>query len=188
MDEVKVTDEALKPYLNLEPKLLLKFQGRNEGKFFAAKVHIVERVANRIAVPGHVGKKHRIMTFWASGQYRNNMKIVLKAFEIIQKKKNENPVQVLVRAIENSAPRDETTTIEYGGARYPQAVDVSPLRRINLAIRWLVQGAYQKSFAKKRKCRNHLQMRLLWRLKVIWKDILYKRRTSQKSKQILLGN
>src|SRR3989344_1894295 len=127
MDEVKVTDEALKPYLNLEPKLLLKFQGRKEGKFYVAKVHIVERLANRLNVPGHMGKKHKIITSWASGQYRNSMKIVLKAFEIIQKKKNENPVQVLVRAIENSSPRDETTTIEYGGARYPQAVDVSPL-------------------------------------------------------------
>ena len=70
--------------------------------------------------------------------------------------KKENPLQILVKAIENASPRDETTTIEYGGARYPQAVDVSPLRRVNLAIRWIVQGAYQKSFGKKIKMAESL--------------------------------
>ena len=54
-------------------------------------------------------------------------------------------------AVENSAPRDEITTIEYGGAKYPQAVDVSPLRRLNLALRNLVHGGYDKSFNKKTK-------------------------------------
>ena len=68
-----------------------------------------------------------------------------------EEKTKQNPVQVLVSAIENSAPRDGVTIIEYGGARYPQAVDVSPLRRINLVIRWIVQGSYQKCFGKKRK-------------------------------------
>ena len=87
MDEVKVTDESLKPYINLSPKLLIKSQGRNEGKFSAAKVHVVERLVNRVAVPGHIGKKHKIITARASGKYTKNMKIVLGAFEIIQKKK-----------------------------------------------------------------------------------------------------
>ena len=151
MDEVKVIDVSLKPYINLDAKLILKSQGRNVSKFGAEKVNIVERLANRIAVPGHFGKKHKIITSWSSGKYNRNMKTVLKSFEIIQKRKNENPVQVLIRAIENAAPRDETTTIEYGGARYPQAVDTSPLRRLNITIRWIVQGAYQKSFGKKKK-------------------------------------
>jgi small subunit ribosomal protein S7 len=156
MEEVIVTDEALKPYLNLEPKLLIKSQGRNIGKFSSAKVHLIERLVSRIGVPGHVGKKHKVITSWASGKYNHNMKIVMKAFEIIQKKKNENPVQVFIKAIENCSPRDEITTIEYGGARYPQAVDVSPSRRINLAVRWIVQGAYQKCFGKKKKMTESL--------------------------------
>ena len=66
------------------------------------------------------------------------------------KKTNKNPVEVLVRAVENSAPRDETTVIEYGGARYPQAVDVSPVRRVNLALKHLVHGASDKAFNKKK--------------------------------------
>jgi small subunit ribosomal protein S7 len=151
MKDVIVTDKSLEPYLNLDGRLLIKSQGRNLGKFSAGKVHIIERISNRIAVPGHIGKKHKIITIWGSGKYSNNMGIILRAFEIIEKKKGENPVQVLVKAIENASPRDEITTIEYGGARYPQAVDVSPLRRINLVVRWLVQGSYQKCFGKKKK-------------------------------------
>jgi small subunit ribosomal protein S7 len=78
------------------------------------------------------------------------MKIILEAFDAIEKKTGKNPVEVLIKAIENSAPRDEITVIEYGGARYPQAVDVSPLRRVNLAIRWIIHGASDKAFNKKK--------------------------------------
>ena len=156
MSQIKVEDNTLRPYINLDGKLLIKSQGRNLGKFGAAKVHIIERLASRIAVPGHIGKKHKIITSWASGKYSNNMKIVISALEKVEKRKKENPVQVFVRAIETCSPRDEITTIEYGGARYPQSVDVSPLRRVNLAIRWIVQGAYQKSFGKKKKMADSL--------------------------------
>lgn len=151
MSEVKVEDESLKPYINLQGKLMIKSQGKHVEKFGKTKVHILERFANRIAVPGHVGKKHKIITSWASGKYTNNLKIVIDALKIVEEKKKENPVQVLVRAIEFASPRDEITTIEYGGARYPQAVDVSPSRRVALAIRWIIQGAYQRSFGKKKK-------------------------------------
>jgi small subunit ribosomal protein S7 len=151
MGEVEVKDISLKPYLGLDGKLLVKSHGRNFGKFDKYKFHILGRLATRIAVPGHIGKKHKIITSHASGNYTKNMKIVFDALDLIEKKKNENPIQVFIRAIENCAPRDEITTIEYGGARYPQAVDVSPARRINLALRWIVQGAYQKSFGKNKK-------------------------------------
>ena len=151
VSDIKITDPALKPYINLEPKLLVKSQGRHREKFGKTRVNILERVANRIAVPGHIGKKHKIMTNWSTGRYTGNMKIVLKALEIIKNKLNENPVQVLVKAIEMCTPRDEITVIEHAGARYPQAVDVSPLRRIDLAVRWITQGAYGKAFGKKKK-------------------------------------
>ena len=161
VENIKIEDTALEPYINLDGKLLVKSHGRNLGKFTSARVNIIERLANRIAVPGHVGKKHKIITSWATGKYNNNMGIVMDAFGIIEKLKKENPVQILVTAIEKCAPRDETTTIEYGGARYPQAVDVSPSRRINLAIRWIIQGAYQKSFGKKKKMAENLANEIL---------------------------
>ncbi len=156
VSQITIKDQALVPYLNLQPKLLLKSYGRNVGKFGKAKVNILERLANRLAVPGHVGRKHKIITSWSSGKYTTNMMTVLKALEIIQEKTGKNPIQVLVDAITNGSPRDEITVIEYGGARYPQSVDTSPLRRIDLALRWMVQGAYQRCFGKKKKMSESL--------------------------------
>jgi len=148
--EVQIKDLALKPYINFTPKILLKSHGRQKEKQYTAKVNIIERLANRLAVPGHIGKKHKIITSWSSGKYNRNMKTLLKILEKIQKKTQKNPVQIIIDAIENGSPRDEITVIESGGARYPQAVDCSPTRRVNLAIRWMVQGAYGKAFGKKK--------------------------------------
>jgi small subunit ribosomal protein S7 len=155
-DGIEVKDPALKPYINLTPKILVKSHGRQLEKQSAVRVNIIERFANRLAVPGHVGKKHKIITSWSSGKYNRNMKTILQALKIIEHKTGKNPVQVLVEAIENGSPRDEITVIESAGARYPQAVDCSPFRRINLAIRWMIQGAYAKSFGKKNKMADSL--------------------------------
>jgi len=147
---IEVKDIGLKPVVNLNPKLALKSHGRNVQKFGQTKVNVVERLINKIGVAGHRGKKHKLMIGASSGKYSKNAKTVLNAFEIIEVKTKKNPVEVLIRAIENSAPRDEITIIEYGGARYPQAVDVSPLRRINLALKHIVHGASEKAFGKKK--------------------------------------
>lgn len=149
---VEVKDPALRPYLCLTPKLMVKSMGRRNMEYMGnTKVNVVERLANRLQVPGHFGKKHKIITSWSSGKSTKNMTTVLQAFEMIAKKTGKNPVQVFVTAIENGSPRDEVTVIEQAGAKYPQAVDCSPIRRINLAIRWMIQGAYTKSFGKKKK-------------------------------------
>jgi len=151
VSQITIKDAALKPYINFSGKLILKSQGRNLDRFGAARVNIVERLANHLDVPGHIGKKHKTITSWGSGKYNKNMTTVLKALEIVQKRTNKNPVQALVTAVENGSPKDEITVIEHGGARYPQAVDTSPMRRINLALRWMVQGSYTKAFGKKKK-------------------------------------
>lgn len=150
ISEVNVEDPGLKGVINLQPKLVLKSYGRNVQKLGQTKVNIVERLMNRLAVAGHRGRKHKIILGHSTGKYSKNMKLVLDAFKIIEKKTGKNPVQILVKAIENSAPKDEVTVIEYGGARYPQAVDVSPLRRVNLALRNLIHGASDKAFNKKK--------------------------------------
>ena len=159
--DVKVEDPGLKRYINLQEKLVLKSHGRAKSKFEKGKVNIIERLANLIAVPGHRGKKHKIITGRASGKYSKNMKIVLDCLRMIQEKTGKNPIQILVNAIENASPRDEITVIEYGGARYPQAVDVSPLRRVNLTLRNIVHGAYDKSFNKKTKIEEALAQEIL---------------------------
>jgi small subunit ribosomal protein S7 len=159
--EVKVEDESLKKYINLDEKLVLKSHGRHTEKFGKGKINIIERLAGLVAVPGHRGKKHKIQTAWASGKYSKNMQVVLETLKIIAEQTKQNPIQVLIKAIENSSPADEVTTIEYGGARYPQAVDVSPLRRLNLALRNIVHGGYDKAFKKKVKIQEGLAKEIL---------------------------
>jgi len=146
---IKVEDPSLRKYINLDAKMIQK--GREREKFGRMKINIVERMINLLCVPGHRGKKHKIMTHQATGKFSKNAKVVIEALKIVQQKTNSNPIQVLVTALENSAPCDEVTTIEYGGARYPQAVDVSPMRRLNLALRNIIHGAQDKAFGKKKK-------------------------------------
>ncbi len=150
LSEIVVEDLGLKTVINLEPKLVVKSHGRNVSKMGKAKVNIVERLMNKIGTAGHRGKKHKLQKGKSTGKYSKNMGIVLDALEIVEKRTNQNPVKVLVKAVENAAPRDEVTVIEYGGARYPQAVDVSPLRRVNLAIKHIIHGASDKAFNKKK--------------------------------------
>jgi small subunit ribosomal protein S7 len=161
ISNVKVEDEGLKNVINLDYRLVIKSRGRNATSYQKSNVNIIERLVNSLCVPGHRGKKHKIITSWATGKYNKNMKVVLDAFGIIEKKTGENPIQVLVRAIENGAPRDEVTMIQYGGARYPQAVDCAPLRRISLSLRNIVHGTYDKSFRSKKKLASALADELI---------------------------
>jgi small subunit ribosomal protein S7 len=147
--DVQVTDMGLKRVINLDEKLVLKNQGRNVEKFGKVKMNVIERLIGLVGVPGHRGKKHKIQTGWASGKYNKNARTVLETLRIIQEKTKQNPIQVFVKAIEFAAPKDEVTVIEYGGARYPQSVDVSPMRRLNVAMRNIVHGAGDKAFGKK---------------------------------------
>jgi len=149
-ENIKIEDPGLKNVINLKPKLILKSSGRNFQKFGQTKINLVERLINRLGVAGHRGKKHKIILGTSTGKYSRNAKIVLDAFAQIAKKTGKNPIVVFVKAVEKTAPRDEVTVIEYGGARYPQAVDVSPLRRVNLAVKHIVHGASDKAFGKKK--------------------------------------
>ncbi|MEJ2267459.1 MAG: hypothetical protein P8X70_00050 [Nanoarchaeota archaeon] len=92
ISEIKVEDPGLKDVINLEPKLILKNYGRNSQRFGQAKVNIVERLINKIAVAGHRGKKHKIAIGHTTGKYSKNVKIILEAFRIIEKRTQKNPV------------------------------------------------------------------------------------------------
>ena len=133
---VVVRDPGLKKYISLKPVYLPHTGGRHEHRRFGkAEVPIVERLMNKLMRPGrNTGKKHLAYN------------IVKRAFELIHLKTGENPLQVLVRAIENAAPREETTRIMYGGIIYHVAVDVSPLRRVDLALRHITEGARAAAF------------------------------------------
>ena len=157
---LKVTDKGLEKYICFEPRLIIKSKGRNREKFSKSKTSIVERLIGELSVPGHRGKKHKIMTR-VSGKYTQQAKVIIETFNIILTKTKESPIQVLIRAVENGSPRDEVTAIEYGGARYPQAVDCAPMRRMSLALRNMVHGAQDKSFNKKVKLSEALAAEII---------------------------
>jgi len=144
--EVEIEDESLRNIINVKPYVVPRTNGRYQKKKFGiVNIPIIEKLIGRLMTPGHFGKKHKFTSYRASGKYYKNLRIVLKAFEIIEKETKENPIKVFVKAVENAAPREEITTIEMGGARYPKAVDIAPKRRIDLAIRHIVWGAYHRS-------------------------------------------
>ena len=159
---VVVGDLGLKDYINLHPILVPKTGGRNvKIRFHKSKYSIVERMINKLMVPGHKGKKHHLTSYYNTGKGHKAYSLIEKTFEIIEKKTQQNPIQVFVKAIENAATREEVTSIEYGGAKYPQAVDCSPQRRVDLTLRFFAQGAYNKTFHGKKRAEEYLADEIL---------------------------
>lgn len=142
---IEVNDPGLKRYITLEPKLVPKSRGKYRAPFHKSKMHIVERLICKIMVPGHRGKKHFLTSGHCCGKWYKAYKLVKEAFEIIEKVTKKNPVEVLVRAIENAALREELTSFQVGGIIVRKAVVTSPQRRIDLALRLMAQGAYHKA-------------------------------------------
>ena len=144
-------DEGLKAYMSLKPVVVPRSGARYaQNRFHKSKILIIERLMNKLMVPGHRGKKHIISSGQCSGKANKVYKIVEDMLRTVESKTKNNPMQVFVTAIENAAPREEITTIEYGGARYPKVVECAPQRRIDLALKNMVQGSYQKAFNSKK--------------------------------------
>lgn len=141
--DIEVADLGLQRYISLKPMIMPHTGGRHEHKRFGkSQIPIIERLLNRLMTPGLAkgkGGKHVKMSI-ASGKKQKAINIMKTSFEIIHLKTKKNPLQVLVKAIENAAPREETTRISYGGIVYHQSVDIAPQRRIDIALRFLVQG------------------------------------------------
>lgn len=133
---VDIKDPSLKKYISLKPVYLPHSGGRHEHKRFGkAEVSIIERLINRLMYPGRNGGKKMLA-----------YNIVKNAFDLIYLETKENPIQVFIRAIENAAPREETTRIMYGGIVYRVSVDVSSQRRVDLALKFISDAARHCSF------------------------------------------
>ena len=130
---IEVKDIGLQRYVSLKPVVIPHSMGRHEHKRFRkASINIVERLANNLMRPGkNSGKKAKVMN------------MVHHAFEIVNLRTGKNPIEVLVKAVENSAPCEDTTRISMGGIVYHLSVDVAPQRRVDLALRHLADGARQ---------------------------------------------
>lgn len=157
MTGIKVDDAGLQKYITLEARFVPKTGARYAGrKFHKSRTFIVERLINKVMIPGHKAKKHLRSSGHTTGKSAKSYQIVFTTFQLIEERTKENPIKVFVKAIENAAPREEIVAIEYGGARYPKAVDCSPQRRIDVALRYFVQGAYDNSFNKKKSVQEAL--------------------------------
>jgi small subunit ribosomal protein S7 len=130
---IEVKDLGLQRYVSLKPVVIPHSMGRHEHKRFRkASINIVERLANNLMRPGkNAGKKAKVMN------------MVHHAFQIVNLRTGKNPIEVLVKAVENSAPCEDTTRISMGGIVYHLSVDVAPQRRVDLALRHLADGARQ---------------------------------------------
>ena len=151
LSEVKVEDMGLANYICLDELIVPHTLGRHDKKQFAkSRVPIAERLINNVM------KKER-----NSGKKNKAYNIIKNSFEIINKRTKENPLQVLIKAVENTAPREETTRIKYGGIAYQRAVDIAPQRRVDLALGFITKGALQSSFKNKKSIEECLADELL---------------------------
>ncbi len=154
VDDVEFMDAGIRQYMRLDPPLVLHTGGRHARKQFGkAGVPIVERLMNKLMRSGPGARKlggRIIRGAGATGKKHKAYNIVNKSLKVVSQRTNKNPIQVLVDAIQNSAPREETTRISYGGITYYIAVDSSPQRRLDIALKNLAAGAFSASFSGKR--------------------------------------
>ena len=134
---IEVQDASLERYLSTRAMFVPHSSGRHEhAKFRKSTVNIVERLVNNVMRHGKVG-----------GKKAKAVNIVRNAFAIMELRAGKNPVEVLVRAVENVAPAEDVTRVAYGGIVYPISVDVAPQRRIDLTLRFITDGARQAAYS-----------------------------------------
>jgi len=147
---VKIEDLGLQRYINLENKDFFLGAPHANKMFGKANVPIIERLINIL-----------MKTEMYTGQKTKAYTAVRKAFEIIDKRTKTNPVQVLVDALQNAAPKEETTRLRFGGIMVPKAVDISPQRRLDIALRNICSGAMNASHKNKKRIEACLADELL---------------------------
>ncbi|UCD14372.1 MAG: 30S ribosomal protein S7 [Thermoplasmatales archaeon] len=139
IDTVKIEDRGLEKYIKIDTKDLFIGAPHANRLFGKSKVSIIERLINNLMrTEAYTGKKTK------------SYKVVKAAFEIIEKKTKTNPMQAFVDAIQNAAPKEETTRLRFGGISVPKAVDIAPQRRLDAALRNICQGALNSSHKNKR--------------------------------------
>jgi small subunit ribosomal protein S7 len=159
LSNIAIKDPGLKNAISVKKTVMPLTFGRSALKRFnKAEVNIVERLANKLL---HFGKKYAKNTGRMGGKKTRSLNTVKASFEIINLKTGKNPVEILVKAIENSAPNEDTTRIVYGGTVYHVSVDVAPLRRVDLALRFIAEGVRDASFSNPKAMEENLAEHLI---------------------------
>ncbi len=159
LSKIEIKDLGLRNVISLKKETIPMSFGRSALKRFnKAEVNIVERLINKLL---HFGKKYAKNTGRMGGKKIHAINTVKAAFEIVHLKTGKNPIEVLIRAIENSAPNEDTTRIVYGGTVYHVSVDVAPLRRVDLALRFIAEGVRDASFSNPKAIEENLAEHLM---------------------------
>jgi len=159
LSDIAIQDKGLQNVISLRQSIMPLTFGRSALKRFnKADVNIVERLVNKIM---HFGKKYAKNTGRMAGKKIHAINTMKVAFEIIHLKTSKNPVEVLVRAVEHSAPNEDTTRIVYGGTVYHVSVDVAPVRRIDLALKFIADGVREATFSNPKAIEEHLAEHLI---------------------------
>src|SRR3989304_10168778 len=128
-------DPRPKRHIPARPPLVPHTSGRHEHqRFRKSTINIVERLIDNMMRPGQSG-----------GSKARAISIVRNAMEIIAVRTGKNPIEILVRAVENAAPCEDVTRIAYGGIVYPISIDIAPQRRADIALRHITEMARQAS-------------------------------------------
>merc|ERR1712226_124464 len=138
-EDVQVSDMALQDYIASKAGnacYLPHSAGRWQKKRFKkAQCPIVERMTNSLMMHGRNNGKKLLA-----------VRVMRHVCDIIHLLTGENPVQVITDAVVNSGPREDSCRIGSAGVVRRQAIDVSPLRRVNQAIWLLTTGARESAF------------------------------------------
>ena len=145
---VEIRDRGLERYINVREVKIPHFGGQfSKKRFWKHKTPIVERLATRMMNPGAIAARLKgRRTSYRAGKKQKALNIIRRAFELLHLKTGDNPLQLLINAIENAAPREDTTRISMGGISYQSSVDVAPSRRVDMAIHYLALGATRRSY------------------------------------------
>lgn len=137
--EVEIADPAMRRYVNIHSMIVPHSCGKlNGGEFGKSHMLVVERLINRL-----------MQSEQNTGKKQLAIRIVKDAFAIIAQRTKQNPVQVLVEAVTNAGPREETVRLKYGGINVPKSVDTAPQRRVDSALKFITEGVQKNSRGKK---------------------------------------
>jgi small subunit ribosomal protein S7 len=146
--KIDVNDLGLQRVISLSPSVIPVTFGRHEHqRLRKAEVHLAERLVNKLM---RFGKKYAKNTGRMGGKKARIFKTLHVSFDIIHAETGKNPIELLVRAIENAAPNEDTTRIVYGGVVYHVSVDVAPMRRVDLALRFIAEGVREATYSNPR--------------------------------------
>eukprot|EP00359_Climacostomum_virens_P006208 CAMPEP_0204915264 /NCGR_PEP_ID=MMETSP1397-20131031/13297_1 /ASSEMBLY_ACC=CAM_ASM_000891 /TAXON_ID=49980 /ORGANISM="Climacostomum Climacostomum virens, Strain Stock W-24" /LENGTH=190 /DNA_ID=CAMNT_0052087225 /DNA_START=3 /DNA_END=575 /DNA_ORIENTATION=- len=135
-DTLQVNDMSLTDHIAKTAQYVPHSSGRWQKKRFRkARIPIVERLTNGLMFKGR-----------GNGKKLQAARLVKHTLEIIHLLTDANPIQIVIDAVSKGGPREDSTRVGSGGVVRRQAVDVSPMRRVNEAIYMMCKGARESAF------------------------------------------